>query len=97
MRTLHGHIDQRWIAAFLTVLGLLTAGVAPVDASADPESSGVATEAVSPDTTDDPARQVVLYYMHGARRCKTCRSIESYANGVVKSRFADEVEAGELA
>ncbi len=39
---------------------------------------------------------VVLYYFHGARRCNTCRSIESYAQEAVESKFKDAIQAGTL-
>ena len=42
-------------------------------------------------------RQVVLYYFHGDQRCKTCRTIEAFAEETVTSRFAQQLEAGELA
>ena len=41
--------------------------------------------------------QVVLYYFHGARRCKTCLTIEANAREVVESEFASELESGALA
>jgi thiol-disulfide isomerase/thioredoxin len=47
--------------------------------------------------TVDPDSQIVVYYFHGARRCKTCRTIEAYAEEVVKSRFAKELESGSMA
>jgi hypothetical protein len=41
-------------------------------------------------------RGVVLYYFHGTRRCKTCRSIEEYAQEAIARKFTDELEAGTL-
>ena len=40
--------------------------------------------------------EVVLYYFHGARRCKTCRAIESYAQEAVEGKFKDALDAGTL-
>ena len=44
----------------------------------------------------DPGSRYVLYYFHGDRRCRTCRTIEANAEDVVKSRFAKELKAGSL-
>lgn len=41
--------------------------------------------------------QVVLYYFHGDKRCKTCRTIEAFAQETVTSRFAGALKSGELA
>jgi hypothetical protein len=42
-------------------------------------------------------RQVVVYYFHGERRCKTCLTIEAYAKETVDTRFAKQLGSGELA
>lgn len=41
-------------------------------------------------------RQVVLYYFHGDRRCKTCLSMEANALEVVRSKFAEELDSEAL-
>jgi hypothetical protein len=41
-------------------------------------------------------REVVLYYFHGTRRCKTCLTIESYAQQAVETKFEDELRASTL-
>lgn len=41
----------------------------------------------------DDARYVV-YYLHGARRCKTCRSIEAQATATVHKEFASQLDSG---
>jgi len=45
-------------------------------------------------TTDDS--EVVLYYFHGERRCNTCRTIESYAQTAIETKFKSQLEAGTL-
>jgi hypothetical protein len=50
-------------------------------------------------TSEVPAgqdRQVVLYYFHGTRRCKTCLSMEANSLEVVKSEFAEALDSGAL-
>jgi hypothetical protein len=61
------------------------------DESASSESVAAASAAPS-----GQERQVVLYYFHGARRCKTCLSMEVNALEVVKSEFAEELDSGAL-
>lgn len=56
-------------------------------------SESVAAKA---EASSDQERQVVLYYFHGARRCKTCLSMEANALETVKSEFADELDSGAL-
>lgn len=50
-------------------------------------------EASSPESATG---EIVLYYFHGARRCNTCRKIESYAEKAVERKFKDELDAGAL-
>jgi hypothetical protein len=38
----------------------------------------------------------VAYYFHGNRRCKTCRTIEDYAEKAVKRGFKKELKSGLL-
>jgi hypothetical protein len=41
-------------------------------------------------------RQIVVYYFHGERRCKTCLTIEAYAKETVDTRFAKQLSSGDL-
>ena len=41
--------------------------------------------------------KVVAYYFHGNVRCRTCRTIESYAKEAVQTGFADALKDGRLA
>ena len=62
------------------------------------EDTSVVSESVTA-ASEGPSgeqRQVVLYYFHGARRCRTCLSMEANALEVVKSEFAEELDAGTL-
>ena len=56
-------------------------------------SLAVGGAAVVPADTDS---EVVLYYFHGARRCNTCQTIESYAHEALEGKFKDALEAGTL-
>ena len=77
------------VGVFLAVIG--SASVV----SAETGEVAVTASAASDDsTTGDPG--VVLYYFHGARRCKTCRSIEAYTQEALERKFGDELQAGAL-
>jgi len=47
-------------------------------------------------TAEGAEREVVLYYFHGTRRCKTCLSIEAYTQETIEKNFATELESGAL-
>ncbi len=73
------------------------ATTAPVSQSAVPQE-GAATEAGSgqePDASETPST-VIAYYFHGTRRCKTCLTIEAYADESMKTGFPQELETGRL-
>jgi hypothetical protein len=40
---------------------------------------------------------IVVYYLHGTRRCPTCRKLEEYTREAVMTAFADDVKAGTIA
>ena len=65
-------------------------------ASAEP-SSQPAPSAASPVRSDNPASdQVIVYYLHGNRRCATCRKLEAYALQAVEGEFAEEMAEGRV-
>jgi len=66
-----------------------------VVASADTGETGIASSAASDDSTTEESG-VVLYYFHGTRRCKTCKSIEAYAQEAIEKKFNGELEDGAL-
>jgi hypothetical protein len=41
--------------------------------------------------------KATVFYFHGDRRCKTCRSIEQAADTVVHEQFGDKLKSGDLA
>jgi hypothetical protein len=40
--------------------------------------------------------QVIAYYFHGTRRCKTCRTIEAYTFEALESEFSEALSEGYL-
>ncbi len=71
-----------FVAASLGYLGIDTA-----------RSRRDATPAVAPDPGGD---RVIAYYFHGAQRCRTCLTIEAYADAAIQDGFADELASGRL-
>lgn len=59
--------------------------------------SGETSEAEAPPRAKEEGRQIVVYYFHGARRCRTCRAIEAFAREVVESGFTGDLRSGTLA
>ncbi len=77
------------VLAIITVASLALGGPAKTSQVSSSES------AVGEDSTGTKP-EVVLYYFHGARRCNTCRTIESYAQEAVEGKFKDALGAGTL-
>jgi hypothetical protein len=48
------------------------------------------------DSKSDAQDGIVVYYFHGTRRCKTCRSIEAYAKEAVETKYRDQLESGQV-
>ncbi|RJP75656.1 MAG: hypothetical protein C4532_00060 [Candidatus Abyssobacteria bacterium SURF_17] len=42
------------------------------------------------------SEQVIAYYFHGNRRCRTCLTIEAYTEEALKEKFGDSLKSGEL-
>lgn len=84
-----------WILSVVVLAaGFALSSAGFVFADGMPESSeSVAAKA---EASIGQERQVVLYYFHGTRRCKTCLSMEANALETVKSEFAEELDSGAL-
>ncbi len=75
-------------------IGVLLAGAVTAPAAVQPEESA---KAVPTPEEPVPDGQIVVYYFHGRYRCKTCRTIEAYAEEAVKSSFDERLRTGALA
>lgn len=51
--------------------------------------------AVSSEGKEDK-QLVIAYYFHGNRRCRTCRTIETYAHETIQKGFKEQIEKGRL-
>jgi hypothetical protein len=86
-----------WTILLLGALALVALGGGSLAAAAGEEEarSTEAPAAAEQGAATDP--RVVLYYFHGERRCRTCRTIEAFAEETVRGRFAKQLGSGELA
>ncbi len=44
----------------------------------------------------DSQAEIIVYYFHGTRRCKTCRTIEAYSKEAVESGYGKQLKSGHL-
>jgi hypothetical protein len=79
-------ILRRFLAVSALLLAVVSMSVLPTSAETE---SLPAVEAAVPN--------VVAYYFHGNVRCKTCRTIEAYAEEAITQGFPDEMASGRLA
>jgi len=84
------------INAAAVVVALAVSGVVCA-ADRPSESKSKSTPPSSAQPTPKAAAQTVVYYFHGTGRCRTCRTIEAYADEAVKAAFAADIESGRLA
>ena len=63
---------------------------------ATPVMSAEDAPTVAHDDAEKAEREVVLYYFHGNRRCRTCRSIEANAREAIDARYGEELASGAL-
>ncbi|MEW6411147.1 MAG: nitrophenyl compound nitroreductase subunit ArsF family protein [Candidatus Zixiibacteriota bacterium] len=47
-------------------------------------------------TNPDAAAKLIVYYVHGTRRCATCKKLEAYTQEAIESGFVKELEAGTI-
>ena len=79
----------------IAVLAIIAVASLALGGSAEASGASSSESAVGKGSTGTKT-EVVLYYFHGARRCNTCRTIESYAQEAVEGRFKDALQAGTL-
>jgi hypothetical protein len=52
--------------------------------------------AMAAESESDARNGITVYYFHGTRRCKTCRTIEAYAREAVEGKYSEQLESGRL-
>ena len=86
-------VTSRLLLAVL-LLGLAMAWyTAPLFAEESAREDAVAAEA---DRKSESGGEIIVYYFHGTRRCKTCKTIEAYAKEAIEDRYSEDVKAGRL-
>lgn len=79
---------------FVCVLvGLLILSAAAVSSAEDgkPTEAKDSVAAAESEATPENSDQLVVYYLHGNRRCVTCRKLEAYSEEAIASGFADQL------
>lgn len=91
----------------MVIVGLAFAWVAAADQTPAPQSKAEptpATAATASSTTDTTAKasddalahKIIVYYLHGTRRCPTCKKLEAYSQEAVQTGFVEDLKAGKI-
>ncbi|MBD3331551.1 hypothetical protein GF356_01770 [candidate division GN15 bacterium] len=77
----------------LLTLGILLLAISVgLAENQDPPTKTANTEAGAvADTVEESHQTVIVYYLHGNRRCPTCQKLESYTKEAVDSAFAEQL------
>jgi hypothetical protein len=78
--------------AALVILAWFSLGITVSAGEGEPAGPDVLTT----NGSDPIESQVILYYFHGTRRCKTCRTIEANAEKAIGEKFKDALQEGTL-
>ena len=77
-------------------LALFGAGLAAVACASDAPGASRRESAAAVQAAPKRATTTVVYYFHGTNRCRTCRTIEAYADEAVKNAFGPALSNGQL-
>ncbi len=89
-----GFITSRLLFVAL-VLGAATAWYPAPLLGNEPVTKEDAT-ATTTESKSGSQDQITVYYFHGTRRCKTCRTIEAYAKEAVEGKYSEQLKSGRL-
>ncbi len=76
-----------------------SAAVTPVSVTKLPEAKQLETrhaKALVAQEEAPPGRKVIAYYFHRTQRCRTCLTMEAYAEQALKDGLSEELESGVL-
>ena len=82
------------ITAILLVFVVASLGYLVVSESNQDDSPGTAGDETVLHESD--GIKTVVYYFHATKRCRTCRTIEAYAEEAIREGFPDRVESGDI-
>ncbi len=82
----------------LTVIAMMlaVAFIAGSVYSQDKAETPSATDSTNVQQPATDGAKLVVYYVHGTRRCPTCKRLEAYTQEAVETGFAKELEAGTI-
>jgi hypothetical protein len=64
--------------------------------SEDKAEALVTNDSTQVATPDAAAKKLIVYYIHGTRRCVNCQNFEAYTKEVLDSTFAKQLESGAI-
>lgn len=83
-----------WLA--LPILLVITAVPSRAEEPAAQSETTVSSEVFIQTEADQEARQLIVYYFHGNKRCLSCRKIEIFTHEALESNFTELLESGRI-
>jgi hypothetical protein len=80
------------VLIFLLVFTLLAFSAVVSDDLQKTESADTTKTTVEKSNTDKSSGQIFVYYLHGNKRCVTCKKIEAYSEEAVQSGFSENLK-----
>ena len=77
-----------FVGASVIVLAVKSLQSTPPNGTAESQNSG--------SDVKSPADGVIVYYLHGKRRCSTCEAMEANTREAIETGFADQLAGGSL-
>lgn len=87
-------VTSRMLMAAI-LLSMATTWCAAPHSADEPATEGDAA-ATAADSESEARSEIIVYYFHGTRRCRTCRTIEAYAKEAIEGRYSAQIKSGEL-
>lgn len=86
---------KRILSKLLLALVLVSIGVAIGKEMGASQGEPMASTSSDPSSVQ-VERKVVVYYLHSSFRCVTCNAVESMADELMRTEFADDLKSGRL-
>lgn len=80
------------ILIYLLGFTLLLFSVVISDDAQKPESKDTTKTIVEKTKGNDASEQIFVYYLHGNKRCVTCKKIEAYSEEAVQAGFSENLK-----
>lgn len=80
------------LACLFTLVLIASTSAAESHEVAETAVEDTSAASIGPNSDTVSTSQIVVYYLHGNRRCPTCMKLEAYSQEAVHSGFAEELE-----